>query len=80
MKIQQKDNYTLASVDTSFDEFSASLASLKSNHLVLEVSENLNIDDAIISLFLKLATSFQQNGMSLLLLNQELILMIFPKI
>jgi hypothetical protein len=79
MKIQQKDNYTLASVDTSFDEFSASLASLKSNHLVLEVSENLNIDDAIISLFLKLATSFQQNGMSFVVIKSGIDIDDFPE-
>ena len=79
MNILQKENYTLVSVDTSFDEFSASLQSLISNHLVLEVSENLNIDDAIISLFLEVATSFKQNGMSFVVVKSGIDIDDFPE-
>jgi hypothetical protein len=79
MHIQKKDNYTLVGVDTSFDEFKEGIDALKSNHLVLEVSENLNIDDAIISLFLELATDFKQNGMSFVMVKPNIDIDDFPE-
>ena len=80
MNIQKKESYTLASIGTSFDELTAELDDLKSNHLVVEVSENLNIDDTIISLFLELATSFKQNGMSFVVVKSGIDIDDFPEI
>ena len=79
MNIQKKESYTLASIGTSFDELTAELDDLKSNHLVVEVSENLNIDDTIISLFLELATSFKQNGMSFVVVKSGIDIDDFPE-
>ncbi len=79
MNIQKKENYTLASIDASFEDFTQGLDDLKSNHLVVEVSENLNIDDAIISLFLELATSFKQNGMSFVVVKSGIDIDDFPE-
>lgn len=79
MDIQEKERYTLVSIDTSFDEFTNGLDQLKSDHLVLEVSENLNIDKTIISLFLELATSFKQNGMSFVVVKSGIDIEDFPE-
>lgn len=79
MHIQKKDNYTLVSIDTSFDEFNGGIDALKSDHLVLEVSENLNIDDAIISLLLKIASAFKENGMSFVLVKTGIDVDNFPE-
>lgn len=79
MDIQKKDEYTLASVNTTFDELNQHLDDLKSNHLVVEVSENLNIDDAIISLLLELATGFKQNGMSFVVIKSGIDIDDFPE-
>lgn len=79
MNIQKKDDYTLASVDATFDELKQNLDALESNHLVIEVSENLNIDDAIISLLLELATSFKQNGMSFVVIKSGIDIDDFPE-
>lgn len=80
MNIQNNDNYTLVSVDTtSFQQFEQEVDSLKSTHLVLEVSENLNIDSQIISLFLSLAADFKQNGMSFVVIKSGIDIDDFPE-
>lgn len=79
MKTQKKENYTLTSIDVSFEEFKDDLDTLKSDHLVLEVSENLNIDETIISLFLELTTDFKQNGMSFVVVKSGIDIDDFPE-
>jgi len=79
MNNHKKESYALASVHTSFDEFKQGIEALKTNHLVLEVSENLNIDEAIISLFLELATAFKQNGMSFVVVKSGIDIDDFPE-
>ena len=44
-----------------------------------EVSENLNIDDAIISLLLEVAASFKQNGMSFVVVKSGIDIDDFPE-
>ena len=69
MKIQESDLYNLVSIDaSSFEEFISNISSLMTNHLVIEVSENLNIDETKISLLLDFSAKFKENGMSFVLI------------
>ena len=52
----------------SFEKFKLEWKALTSNHLVLEISENLNIDDVIISLLLIIAEDLNQKGMSFVMI------------
>jgi len=65
MKVLKSDNYTLINVEEStFNEFKKQLINFKSHHLIIELSENVNIDDEKISLFLNISSDFKTNGMS----------------
>jgi len=80
MKIQKNEAYNLVSIDAaSFEEFSSNLSSLQSHHLVVEVSENLNINDSKISLFLDLSTTFKENGMSFVIVKPGIDIDDFPE-
>ena len=80
MKLEKKDDYALVSVnEASFSEFKLEWRSLLTNHLALEVSENINIDDAIISLFLNIAADFKQNGMSFVVIKSGVDIDDFPE-
>jgi len=79
MHYQKKDNYTLVDVEHTSDKLKHNLIALNSNHLVVEVSENLNIDDEIISLFLEVATNFKQNGMSFVVIKSGIDIDDFPE-
>lgn len=80
MNIQEKENYTLVSIDaSSFDSFQEKIDQFRSNHLILEVSENLNIDEAKISLFLNIASDFKSNGMSFVVIKSGIDIDDFPE-
>ena len=77
----KNNNYTLIGIDTlSFTSFQKNINDLKSNHLILEVSENLNIDEEKISLFLKLTSDFKSNGMSFVVIKSGIDIDNFPEI
>ena len=80
MKLEKKDKYTFVSVNqASFNDFKLEWRSLLTDHLVLEVSENINIDDTIISLFLNIASDFKQNGMSFVVVKSGVDIDDFPE-
>lgn len=80
MKIQKQEKYTLVSIEEdSFMNFRISLHDFKSNHLLVEVSENLNIDKKKISLFLDISTDFQKNGMSFVVIKSGIDIDDFPE-
>ncbi|MEQ6124724.1 hypothetical protein AAON49_11015 [Pseudotenacibaculum sp. MALMAid0570] len=80
MNIQHKDSYTLVSIDEgSYEEFQQKIADLNSNHLVVEVSENLNIDESKILLFLNIASNFKSNGMSFVVIKSGIDIDDFPE-
>ena len=80
MDIKKKDSYTLVNVDSnSFSEFTDKIDSLKSNHLVLEVSENLNIGESEISVLLNFALDFKENGMSFVVIKSGIDIDDFPE-
>jgi len=69
MIITQKENYTsVVSDESTFKEFytsfSTEIEKLKDQHLIVQVSENLNISEQDISLFLNVAEAQNENGMS----------------
>ncbi len=75
-----KENYTLITVDkASFSTFQQQLNDLKSNHLIVEVSENLNIDEEKISLFLNIAVDFKTNGTSFVVIKSGINIDDFPE-
>lgn len=80
MEISQKENYTLARIDqTTHDQLEQQWEGLKTNHLVVEVSENLNIDNSKISLFLNIASDFKTNGMSFVVIKSGIDIDDFPE-
>lgn len=80
MKIQKGDAYNLISIDdSSFEEFTKNTSSFQSNHLVIEVSENLNIDEKKISLLLDLSAQYKENGMSFVLIKAGIDIDDFPE-
>jgi hypothetical protein len=79
MNLQEKEHYNLLQIHHSFADLKTNLASLLSNHLVLEVSENLNIDDSKISLLLNIASSFKENGMSFVVIKSGIDIDDFPE-
>ena len=78
INIQKKDNYTLVTLK-SFDALETELSSLNTDHLVIEVSENLNIDTSKISLFLDIAKSLKQNRMSFVIIKPGIHIDDFPE-
>tara|TARA_R110001632_G_scaffold74746_2_gene170701 strand:- start:7341 stop:7661 length:321 start_codon:yes stop_codon:yes gene_type:complete len=65
MKFSISEKYTLISVEEStFYELEKQLVNFKSNHVIIELSENVNINDEKISLFLNISSDFKTNGMS----------------
>ena len=69
MKIEEKSNYSLitpeaTAFDAFFSDFKGTYLQLVGQHLVLELSENLNITPSEISLFLEYAVQSKTNGTS----------------
>ena len=79
MNVSKKENYTLVAIEDTFDDFKDQLNSLASDHLVIEVSENLNMDDTIISLFLDITAKAKQNGMSFVVIRSGIDIDDFPE-
>jgi hypothetical protein len=74
MQIKEATNYTLISSDEdSFKEFQKSvfkkINDFDKNHLILQISEELNIDKKDFLLFLKIAEQKKENGTSFVVLN-----------
>ncbi len=84
MIITQKENYTsVVSNEATFQEFQTSFflefETLKEQHLILQVSENLNISERDISLFLNVAEAQKENGMSFVVVCATVDNDIFPE-
>lgn len=84
MIITQKENYTSVVSDEStfsefFASFSARLNELKGQHLIVQVSENLNTSEQDISLFLEIAEAQKENGMSFVVICATVDNDIFPE-
>lgn len=78
MQIKKATNYTLISSDEdSFKEFQKSvfkkINDFDKKHLILQISEELNINKEDFSLFLKIAEQKKENGTSFIVLNSSVI-------
>ncbi|MDC1465412.1 hypothetical protein N8387_06950 [Polaribacter sp.] len=76
MQIKEATNYTLISSDEdSFKEFQKSvfkkINDFDKNHLILQISEELNIDKKDFLLFLNIAEQKKENGTSFIVLNSS---------
>ena len=84
MLITKKDNYTLISSDEdSFKGFQNSLFEkindFKTTHLILQVSEDINIENKDFLLFLNIAEEKQENGTSFVVVNSTINVDDFPE-
>lgn len=76
MQIKEATNYTLISSDEdSFKEFQTSvfkkINDFEKNHLIVQISEELNIDKKDFLLFLKIAEQKKENGTPFVVLNSS---------
>lgn len=76
MQIKEAPSYTLISSDEdSFKEFQTSvfkkINDFEKNHLIVQISEELNIDKKDFLLFLKIAEQKKENGTSFVVLNSS---------
>lgn len=72
MKIEQKKEYILITSDeNSFEDFTKNFeekyGEISGNHLIISVSEKLNVEEKDIFVFLKYSEQHQQNGMTFVL-------------
>lgn len=74
MKISQKDTYTfILSTENSFPEFFTVFKTENlENHTIVELSENLNTTLNDLSLFLDIAADHRSNGMSFVVICNEI--------
>lgn len=84
MLITKKDTYTLISSDEdSLKEFQNSLDDkvnkLEKEHLILHISEDINVDNKDFLLFLNIAEQKQQNGTSFVVINSSINVDDFPE-
>lgn len=80
MKIHTNFQYTLVNIDeSSFDELEERFSRYNTNHLLLQLSKNVNIIDENISLFLKISTSLKDKGMSFVLIKSGIDIDDFPE-
>ena len=80
MKIHTNNQYTLVNIEeSSFDEFEERFSRFNTNHLLLQLSKNVNIIDENISLFLKISTSLKDKGMSFVLIKPGIDIDDFPE-
>lgn len=84
MTIDQKESYTaVISDEATFEEFYQAFKSLfdtlKDQHLIVQVSENLNISEKNISLFLGIAEAQKNNGMSFVIICPTINIDFFPE-
>tara|TARA_R110002049_G_scaffold45022_4_gene131632 strand:+ start:2934 stop:3266 length:333 start_codon:yes stop_codon:yes gene_type:complete len=84
MLITKKDTYTLISSDeNSLKEFQNSLDDkvnkLEKEHLILHISEDINVNNKDFLLFLNIAEQKQQNGTSFVVINSSINVDDFPE-
>ena len=84
MKILKKDTYTLISSDEkSFSEFYNSFLieeeKRSKEHIIIQISDNINASIKDFSLFLRIAAQKKENGTSFVLVNSSINIDDFPE-
>ena len=81
IEIVENDQYTFICVEeSSFSEFTRELPKINSNHLLLELSENIIIVEEKISFFLKAASNLKAKGKSFVIIQKRINIDDFPEI
>ena len=81
IKIVENDQYTYISVEkSSFSKLTQELPEISSNHLVLELSENIIIVEEKISFFLKAASDLKAKGKSFVIIQKRINIDDFPDV
>ena len=84
MQVEKKPNYTLLSSDEgNFLDFYNSFLKLESNliknHIIIQISENLNTTEKDLLLFLDKAISKKENGTSFVIISSNVNIDNFPE-
>ena len=81
IKIVENDQYTYISVEkSSFSKLTQELPEISSNHLVIELSENIIIVEEKISFFLKAASNLKAKGKSFVIIQKRINIDDFPDV
>ncbi len=83
MIIEKKEKYThISSDENSFSDFYNSflekISSLDKEHLILQISDNINVTTEDFLLFLSIAEQKKENGTSFVILNSNINVDSFP--
>lgn len=84
MNIEQKENYiyiTSKSTDFGafFSDFELKYSEFEKKHLIIEISDDINISENDISLFLKYAEQHQTNGTTFVVVKSNIDVDNFPE-
>lgn len=84
MTVQHKETYTLiSSEETSFvnffNQFKEKYSELKEKHLIIQLSDNLNVVEKNILLFLSYAEEHQKNGTTFVVILNDVEVDNFPE-
>ena len=81
IKVVENDQYTYISVEkSSFSKLTQELPEISSNHLVIELSENIIIVEEKISFFLKVALDLKAKGKSFVIIQKRINIDDFPDV
>ena len=81
IKVVENDQYTYISVEkSSFSKLTQELPEISSNHLVIELSENIIIVEEKISFFLKAASNLKAKGKSFVIIQKRINIDDFPDV
>ena len=81
IKIVENDQYTYISVEkSSFSKLTQELPEISSNHLLIELSENIIIVEEKISFFLKVASNLKAKGKSFVIIQKRINIDDFPDV
>lgn len=79
MKTQRKNQYTLVQIqEISFVDFNEQLAKINPDHLVVKVSNEIEINEKEIDLFLQTATKLKANNKSFVVIKKGINLEVIP--
>ncbi|MCI2230120.1 hypothetical protein MC378_13155 [Polaribacter sp. MSW13] len=84
MQIDKKSNYTLISFDEKqftncYNSFLKEVKALEKEHLILQISEDINVTNKDFLLFLDIAAQKKENGTSFVVVNTKVNVNDFPE-
>ncbi len=84
MQIEKKENYTLLSFDENlfsdfYNSFLKKEEEIKNEHIVIQISNEINIKKEDFLLFLSIAAQKKENGTSFVIINNKVNIDDFPE-